>query len=129
MFLGERRISFGAAPRRDNLPLHMAEKVREIQTRLLRRRCVSCGYDGTLLRNGVAECCPRCACDLLARPPRSYAEMEGLIGQPIRVQPGQPPVVRRDSRQIERWLLFAFLSIIFMISIAGLTIELTRDLQ
>lgn len=89
---------------------------------------MACGYDGALLRNGEAERCPRCACDLISRPPRSYAEMEGLIGQPIRVSnttdAGTPP----DARQIERWLLFAFLAIIFIISIAGLVVELSRDI-
>lgn len=53
---------------------------REIETfgrRHLRRRCVRCG----LADAGAAgqERCPRCRCDLAARPPRSYAEMEGLF--------------------------------------------------
>lgn len=106
----------------------MAEKVRDLQTRLLRRRCVACGYDGALLRNGIVDRCPRCACDLHNRPPRSYAEMEGLIGQPIRVSNSTDGTPSPDSRQIERWLLFAFLAIIFVISIAGLVVELSRDI-
>lgn len=53
---------------------------RELETfgrRHLRRRCVQCG----LADAGAAgrERCPRCRCDLAARPPKSYAEMEGLF--------------------------------------------------
>lgn len=61
------------------------------------RRCLSCGYAGPLAdldidateasadhHHGADEhgsdplVCPRCACDFRVRPPRSYAEMEGL---------------------------------------------------
>jgi hypothetical protein len=63
------------------------------------RRCLSCGYAGPLADIDAAEhapqptyghrhggddhvvdplVCPRCACDFRVRPPRSYAEMEGL---------------------------------------------------
>lgn len=106
----------------------MAQKVRDLQSRLLRRRCVVCGYDGALLRNGAADHCPRCACDFVHRPPRSYAEMEGLIGQPIRVSGHRKKAITPDSRQIERWLLFAFLSILFVISIAALVAQVTREI-
>ena len=61
----------------------MVGKVRTVNPDLYVRRCVACGYDGALLQNGRAERCARCGCDLHLRPARSYAEMEGLIGQPI----------------------------------------------
>lgn len=43
--------------------------------------CLGCGFDGRGLQTGHAEPawkCPRCGADLYSRPPRSYAEMEGL---------------------------------------------------
>lgn len=106
----------------------MAEQVHDLQSRLLRRRCVACGYDGSLLRAPSLRSCPRCTCDLTQRPARSYAEMEGLIGQPIRVPVTLPQRVPTPNRLIERWLLFAFLALLFIITIAGLAAELSRDL-
>ncbi|MCZ6835596.1 MAG: hypothetical protein O7G85_07465 [Planctomycetota bacterium] len=71
------------------------------------RRCVACGYDGALLRGGMAERCARCGCDLSKRPARSYAEMEGLIGQPLTIDsPMTKP--RKQERLINRWLAFLF---------------------
>lgn len=43
--------------------------------------CLSCGYDGRLIQAGAtghSYTCPSCGADLYARPPRAYAEMEGL---------------------------------------------------
>lgn len=46
-----------------------------------RRRCLYCGEDGKAIQAGghaPAFRCPRCMGDLYSRPPRSYAELEGL---------------------------------------------------
>lgn len=43
-----------------------------------RRRCVQCGLAAEAISATQVHECPRCGCDLQARPPRSYAEMEGL---------------------------------------------------
>ena len=43
--------------------------------------CLGCGFDGRGLQTGHTEPawkCPKCGADLYSRPPRSYAEMEGL---------------------------------------------------
>lgn len=43
--------------------------------------CLGCGFDGAAIQSDLREggwTCPRCAADLYARPPRSYADMEGL---------------------------------------------------
>lgn len=43
--------------------------------------CLACGYDGRIIQAGRSDPawqCPQCGADLYARPPRSYAEMEGL---------------------------------------------------
>ena len=53
---------------------------------LVQRTCLRCGYRGDeLQRLGelAAYRCPDCGQDLYARPPRSYAEMEGLIVESV----------------------------------------------
>ena len=55
-----------------------------VSVELDRRLCLRCGYRGRLLqgdRGLMTFTCPSCRCDLYARPPRSYAEMEGLHDQ------------------------------------------------
>jgi len=100
----------------------MLQKVRTIDRRLLVRRCVACGYDGGMLLGGQAHRCARCGCDLHNRPPRSYAEMEGLIGQPITLS--RPPARHvNEERAIHRWLATLFFALIGLIAIAYLTAE------
>lgn len=53
-----------------------------LSRRLTRRTCLKCGHHGPLLQGAVGlttRVCPGCGADLCARPPRSYAEMEGLV--------------------------------------------------
>lgn len=98
----------------------MVSKVKTLNQRLLTRQCVACGYDGLLLREGQAECCANCGCDLRTRPARSYAEMEGLLGQPIVLHtPLFEPLP--PERLLHRWLAFLFLSLIGIIAILYLT--------
>ena len=61
----------------------MAGKLSTIDHDLFVLRCVQCGYDGMLLEERGLEHCPSCGCSLIDRPARSYAEMEGLTGEPI----------------------------------------------
>lgn len=54
-------------------------------TALERRVCLCCGYRGPeLQRTAPVEVflCPACGADLYARPPRSYADMEGFDPEP-----------------------------------------------
>ena len=47
--------------------------------------CLSCGHDGSAIQSENREStwfCPGCGTDLYARPPRSYADLEGLIESP-----------------------------------------------
>src|SRR5262245_33106908 len=78
-----RQKTLGICLLRARLDMAMISNVRTLDRRLLTRRCVSCGYDGASVSRMQTVRCPRCACDLLQRPPRSYAEMEGLLGRPI----------------------------------------------
>lgn len=98
----------------------MVSKVQTLSHRLLTRRCVACGYDGTLLHAGHADCCAKCGCDLKSRPPRSYAEMEGLLGQPIVLHtPLYEPAPQ--ERLLHRWLAFLFISLLGILAILYLT--------
>ena len=103
----------------------MLGKLKSLDARLLRRRCVGCGYDGALLRGGAARQCPRCGCDLRRRPARSYAEMEGLLGPAYLLdrvkQPRKPPTPRPAPRLMYRWLGFAFGGLLLLISIIYLS--------
>ncbi|MDX2115396.1 MAG: hypothetical protein SFZ24_07210 [Planctomycetota bacterium] len=59
----------------------MARAGSVIPVRLSRRMCRGCGFDGGALQptsDQPSWVCPRCGADLYARPPRSYAEMEGF---------------------------------------------------
>jgi hypothetical protein len=96
----------------------MLGKLKSVETRLLMRRCVNCGYDGALLRGGQASRCARCGCDLRKRPARSYAEMEGLVGHPLQHEPATPK--RGDEKLIHRWLTFLFVSMLGIMAIAYL---------
>jgi hypothetical protein len=82
------------------------------QSRLHRRQCVACGYSGRFVDRPGQTACPRCECDFTERPPRSYAEMEGLDELPKaerrdrRRDRGEP--IEREWRLVERWLAFLF---------------------
>lgn len=99
----------------------MVGKVKSLDHRLFARRCVCCGYDGELLRGGTAERCARCGCDLRIRPARSYAEMEGLIGQPLTLHAPLDDDIRRHERIIHRWLAFLFVAMIGLLAIVYLS--------
>lgn len=100
--------------------MSMMGKVKSLDARLLTRRCVECGYDGILLQNGQAVQCARCGCDLQKRPARSYAEMEGLVGQPLTID---KPVVwpGEQTNMLQRWLAFLFLWAVLLGAIACLS--------
>ena len=94
----------------------MLQKAKTLDPKLKVRRCVACGYDGALLRGGQAEICARCGCNLRRRPARSYAEMEGLVGQPMTLdEPLSSP--RRQEQLIHRWITFLFLTAIGFIAL------------
>lgn len=94
----------------------MLENVSILDDRLLKRRCVECGYDGALLRGGDAQRCARCGCDLRTRPARSYAEMEGLLGVPMTLDlqlTGGSLTGEWNGNLLHRWLAILFLFLIF----------------
>jgi hypothetical protein len=78
--------------------------------RIHRRQCLSCGYAGRFVDRPGQTHCPRCTCDFTVRPPKSYAEMEGLDetdltrGRQRRALPLEPE--DRDWRLLCRWLVF-----------------------
>ena len=106
--------------------MEAAGKTRQVRRSIYVPRCVACGYDGALLKGGRAERCARCGCDLQERPARSYAEMEGLIGELASSGAGPAPARRRgeevrDPRlAIQRWLAFLFFVMIGLILFVSL---------
>ncbi len=93
-------------------------RTQTLDQRLLRRRCVACGYDGALLRNGLASRCARCGCDLRKRPARSYVEMEGLGGLPRRLRPADPWL---EARIAHRWIAFMFMAMFGLVMLIYLS--------
>ena len=92
----------------------MVTNLGSLNEHLLIRRCVVCGYDGALLRNGEAERCARCGCDLHERPARSYAEMEGLRRP---VAPSNRPFADNDDERLRRrWLAFSIVAMMGLVA-------------
>jgi predicted RNA-binding Zn-ribbon protein involved in translation (DUF1610 family) len=61
-----------------------------LSSRVHRKVCLACGYDGNAIQGHRAEstyACPNCGEDLYARPPRSYAELEGLDEDSVPIPP------------------------------------------
>jgi len=85
-------------------------------------RCVRCGYDGALLKEGRAPRCPRCGCDLRKRPALSYAQMEGFTAA---CSTGLGRASSTEARLIERWLAIGLVALVVIITAAVL---LTREL-
>lgn len=96
---------------------------REIETfgrRHLRRRCVQCGLAAEAPGREPSARCPRCGCDHAERPPRSYAEMEGLfeLAEP---RPTADIVTRaRADAAAGRWLaVVALVGLASMLTLAA----------
>ncbi len=93
----------------------MLQKAKTLDPRLMVRRCVACGYDGALLRGGHAEVCARCGCNLVKRPARSYAEMEGLRRP---ASPSNRPFADNyDERLRRRWMAFSVVAMMGLVAI------------
>ncbi len=91
------------------------------------RRCLSCGYAGRFAQGGESRRgapapttghCPRCGCDFSVRPPRSYAEMEGLDHLTIRAERKSGPL--SESRLVERWIAFLFMATLVVVAAMSL---------
>lgn len=86
------------------MSVHRAPPI--LERRHLRRRCVGCGLAAEAINAGSIDECPRCGCDLSARPPRSYAEMEGLFDLDAAEVPEPAALARaRADAAAARWLL------------------------
>ncbi len=97
----------------------MLSTTRTLDQRLLRKRCLACGYDGALLRNGLAPRCARCGCDLRQRPARSYVEMEGIPGASDHRSRRLDPNV--EVQLVHRWVAFMFLVMFGLVMILYLS--------
>lgn len=99
----------------------MSTPLRTTPHRHLARRCLRCGYDGALLKDGRAPRCSRCGCDLRERPARSYAEMEGFT--PI-AGASKARRERAEQRVIERWLAVVVVALMIVVGAAVLLARL-----
>jgi hypothetical protein len=96
------------------------------RSRLHRRQCVACGYSGRFVDRVNQPECPRCGCDFAIRPPKSYAEMEGIdqlepsMSRAVREGAFEPP--QREWRLVERWLVFLFVMTVLVLSSLALAI-------
>ncbi|MFG0331509.1 MAG: hypothetical protein ACF8PN_16600 [Phycisphaerales bacterium] len=92
-------------------------RVRPRQLQLLFRRiCPQCGYDGREANQpgfpGGPTGCPACGCDWDERPPRSYAEMEGLAPDPDRMIAELEEEEQTRAHGFERALALGFATLI-----------------
>jgi hypothetical protein len=84
----------------------MRLRTASIQHRHLVPRCLDCGREQDARR--TPETCTGCGADLQDRPPRSYAEMEGLVELELPACQPDPFVRWRQRVTLERWILVAF---------------------
>jgi len=76
-----------------------------IEHRHLCRRCMRCGQEQAA--RWTPERCAGCGCDFSDRPPRSYAELEGLV-ETSTAMGAERFAQWRETLVLERWLLTAF---------------------
>lgn len=85
----------------------MSRALTSSPTWLHRKMCLSCGFDGKEIQGDREPCtfsCPSCGSDLYARPPRSYAAMEGFAGPaPADGAPELSVSRRQERRRRKKW--------------------------
>ncbi len=108
----------------------MAEAHQAVRSDLERKMCLSCGHRGRHLQGEkglITVQCPACGADLYARPPRSYAELEGFIPPtPRRISVAAPPHARppeapaTSARLAERAIFWSIGLVFIAVSGAGI---------
>ena len=100
----------------------MATKIDTIPPRHFVRRCMACGYDGPGLRASQSTHCALCGCDLSARPPRSYAELEGFVELWVEEAPVQVGLDPQRTRLFQRWVAFLLFAVFGLGTLGYLTL-------
>ena len=68
------------------------------RSRMLARRCVACGQ-AVPATGSLLPACLACGCDFHERPPRSYAEMEGLVPL-VEMEPAAASLLDRSPTDV-----------------------------
>ena len=83
----------------------MASRTRTRATTWTEPRCLECGTTADNALRELLDRCHECGCDFAERPPRSYAELEGLT--PIELGVAASRAGRRPSWSWSGMLLIA----------------------
>jgi len=96
----------------------MAGRMRTKGTRWTEPRCLGCGATADHALRELSDQCHECGCDFAARPPRSYAELEGLTALDIGVG-----IARRRPRRSWSWGGVLFLAAVVGLILVALVAE------
>ena len=85
----------------------MTSKGHQAEFTATMRRCLHCGAAAD--DEPLPDVCQECGGDFLRRPPRSYAEMEGIEDTILPPSPSaQAWSAWREQMLVERWIWFLF---------------------
>jgi hypothetical protein len=95
----------------------MAGRTRTRATRWTEPRCLGCGAPADQALRELLDACHECGCDFSLRPPRSYAELEGLT-------PLDLGAAAAERRRRPRWSLSGVLFILVLAALVVLAASL-----
>jgi len=93
----------------------MASRTRSRATSWTEPRCLECGTAADNALREMLDRCHECGCDFAERPPRSYAELEGLT-------PIELGVAAARTRPPSSWSWSGVLSIATILGLVALAI-------
>lgn len=95
----------------------MSGRTRTRATRWTEPRCLGCGAPADHALRELLDACHECGCDFSARPPRSYAELEGLT-------PLDLGAAAAERRRRPSWTLAGVLSLLVLAALVAIAASL-----
>jgi hypothetical protein len=95
----------------------MAGRTRTRETRWTEPKCLGCGAPADEALRDLIDACHECGCDFSIRPPRSYAELEGLT-------PLDLGAAVANRRRRPRWSASGILFIVVLAALVALAASL-----